>query len=137
MKIVLATLFSQVCLSRPDGAQSRASRYGMVLGPDDGTQVVVQSPKPQVEVARTLARCVRQAQRGCFHLVLVAESIVRYPDRKGGGFDASTTTLSHCVRCFGRSDRPLELGPRRRRVLSAAESDQSWSNWSWRIPPLG
>jgi hypothetical protein len=51
MKVVLATLFSQVCLSRPDGAQSRARRYGMVLGPDDGTQMVVQSPKPQVQVA--------------------------------------------------------------------------------------
>ena len=64
--------------ARPDicpdrRAQSRARRYGMILGPDDGTQVVVQSPKPQVQVAWTLARCLRQAQMGCFHLVLVAE----------------------------------------------------------------
>jgi cytochrome P450 len=46
MKVVLATLFSQVRLSRPAGAQSRARRYGLVLGPDDGAQVVVQSPTP-------------------------------------------------------------------------------------------
>jgi cytochrome P450 len=42
MKVVLATLFSQVRLTRPAGARSRARRYGLVLGPDDGARVVVQ-----------------------------------------------------------------------------------------------
>ncbi len=42
MKVVLATLFSQVRLTRPAGMQSRARRYGLVLGPDDGAQVIVQ-----------------------------------------------------------------------------------------------
>jgi cytochrome P450 len=41
MKVVLATLFSQVRLTRPAGARSRARRYGLVLGPDDGARVVV------------------------------------------------------------------------------------------------
>jgi cytochrome P450 len=41
MKVVLATLFSQVRLARPDGARSRARRYGIVLGPDDGARVIV------------------------------------------------------------------------------------------------
>ena len=41
MKVLLATLFSQVRLARPRGAQSRARRYGLVLGPDDEAQVVV------------------------------------------------------------------------------------------------
>jgi cytochrome P450 len=40
MKVLLATLFSQVRLSRPTGARSRARRYGLVLGPDDGARVV-------------------------------------------------------------------------------------------------
>jgi cytochrome P450 len=44
MKVVLATLFSQVRLARPAGAQSRARRYGLVLGPDDGARLVVQGP---------------------------------------------------------------------------------------------
>jgi cytochrome P450 len=41
MKVLLATLFSQVHLARPAGARSRARRYGIVLGPDDGAQVIV------------------------------------------------------------------------------------------------
>jgi cytochrome P450 family 135 len=41
MKVVLAALFSQVRLDRPAGARSRARRYGLVLGPDDGARVVV------------------------------------------------------------------------------------------------
>jgi cytochrome P450 len=41
MKVLLATLFSQVGLTRPAGARSRARRYGLVLGPDDGARVVV------------------------------------------------------------------------------------------------
>jgi cytochrome P450 len=41
MKVLLATLFSQVRLSRPAGARSRARRYGVVLGPDDGARVIV------------------------------------------------------------------------------------------------
>jgi cytochrome P450 len=40
MKVVLATLFSQIRLARPAGARSRARRYGIVLGPDDGARVV-------------------------------------------------------------------------------------------------
>ena len=35
MKVLLATLLSQVRLTRPAGARSRARRYGIVLGPDD------------------------------------------------------------------------------------------------------
>jgi cytochrome P450 len=41
MKVLLATLLSQVRVARPDGARSRARRYGIVLGPDDGAQVLV------------------------------------------------------------------------------------------------
>jgi cytochrome P450 len=44
MKVLLATLFSQVRLTRPAGARSQARRYGIVLGPDDGARVVVQEP---------------------------------------------------------------------------------------------
>jgi cytochrome P450 len=42
MKVLLATLFSQVRLARPTGARSRARRYGIVLGPDDGARLIVQ-----------------------------------------------------------------------------------------------
>ncbi len=41
MKVVLATLFSQVRLARPAGARSRPRRYGLPLGPDDGARVIV------------------------------------------------------------------------------------------------
>jgi cytochrome P450 len=41
MKVLLATFFSQVRLARPAGARSRARRYGIVLGPDDGAQLIV------------------------------------------------------------------------------------------------
>jgi cytochrome P450 len=41
MKVLLATLLSQVRPSRPAGARSRARRYGIVLGPDDGGRVIV------------------------------------------------------------------------------------------------
>ncbi len=44
MKVLLATLFSQVRLARPAGARSRARRYGIVLGPDDGARVIVRGP---------------------------------------------------------------------------------------------
>jgi unspecific monooxygenase len=44
MKVLLATLFSQVRLTRPPGARSRARRYGLVLGPDDGARVMVPGP---------------------------------------------------------------------------------------------
>jgi cytochrome P450 len=44
MKVLLATLFSQVRLSRLPGARSRARRYGLVLGPDDGARVVLEGP---------------------------------------------------------------------------------------------
>lgn len=43
MKVLIATLLSQVRLSRPVGARSRARRYGIVLGPDDGGRIIVQS----------------------------------------------------------------------------------------------
>jgi cytochrome P450 len=45
MKVLLATLLSQVRPSRPAGARSRARRYGIVLGPDDGGRIIVQ-PSP-------------------------------------------------------------------------------------------
>jgi cytochrome P450 len=41
MKVLLATLLSQVRPTRPPGARSRARRYGIVLGPDDGARVIV------------------------------------------------------------------------------------------------
>jgi cytochrome P450 len=41
MKVMLATLFSQVKLARPARARSRPRRYGIVLGPDDGGQIIV------------------------------------------------------------------------------------------------
>jgi cytochrome P450 len=43
MKVLLATLLSQVRPSRPPGARSRARRYGIVLGPDDGGRVIASS----------------------------------------------------------------------------------------------
>jgi cytochrome P450 len=46
MNVLLATLFSQVRLARPAGARSRARRYGLVLGPDDGARVVVPRSSP-------------------------------------------------------------------------------------------
>jgi cytochrome P450 len=46
MKVLLATLFSQARLDRPPGARSRARRYGLVLGPDDGARVVVRERTP-------------------------------------------------------------------------------------------
>lgn len=42
MKVLLATVLSQVRLSRPPGARSRARRFGIVLGPDDGGRVIIQ-----------------------------------------------------------------------------------------------
>jgi cytochrome P450 len=41
MKVLLATVLSQVRISRPAGARSRARRYGIVLGPDDGGRIIV------------------------------------------------------------------------------------------------
>jgi cytochrome P450 len=41
MKVLLATILSQVRPTRPAGACSRARRYGIVLGPDDGGRIVV------------------------------------------------------------------------------------------------
>jgi cytochrome P450 len=42
MKVLLATVLSQVRPSRPAEARSRARRYGIVIGPDDGGRIVVQ-----------------------------------------------------------------------------------------------
>lgn len=42
MKALLATLLSQVRPSRPATFRSRARRYGIVLGPDDGGRVLIQ-----------------------------------------------------------------------------------------------
>jgi cytochrome P450 len=41
MKVLLATLLSQVRPTRPAGARSRPRRYGLALGPDDGGRVMV------------------------------------------------------------------------------------------------
>lgn len=41
MKVLLATLLSQVRPTRPAGARFRARRYGIVLGPDDGGRIIV------------------------------------------------------------------------------------------------
>ena len=45
MKVLLATFFSQVRPARPAGARSRARRYGIVLGPDDGARLIVHGTK--------------------------------------------------------------------------------------------
>jgi cytochrome P450 len=42
MKVLLATLLSQVRPTRPAGARSLARRYGIVLGPDDGARIIAQ-----------------------------------------------------------------------------------------------
>jgi cytochrome P450 len=47
MKVLLATLFSQARLARPAGARSRARRYGIVMGPDDGARVIVRKSTAQ------------------------------------------------------------------------------------------
>lgn len=44
MKVVLATLLSRCRLERPSGACSRPRRYGLVVGPDDETRIVVTEP---------------------------------------------------------------------------------------------
>jgi unspecific monooxygenase len=41
MKVVLATLFAQVRLARPEGSASHSIRRGISLAPHDGTRVVV------------------------------------------------------------------------------------------------
>jgi cytochrome P450 len=41
MKVLLAAVLSQVRPGRPAGARSRARRYGIVLGPDDGGRIIV------------------------------------------------------------------------------------------------
>jgi cytochrome P450 len=41
MKVWLASVLSQVRPSRPEGARSRARRYGIVLGPDEGGRIIV------------------------------------------------------------------------------------------------
>jgi cytochrome P450 len=45
MKVLIATLLSQVRPTRPARARSRARRYGIVLGPDDGARIIVQAPR--------------------------------------------------------------------------------------------
>ena len=45
MKVLIATLLSQVRPTRPTGACSRARRYGIVLGPDDGGRIIVQTSR--------------------------------------------------------------------------------------------
>ena len=41
MKVLVATLLSQVRPTRPASARCKARRYGIVLGPDDGGRIVV------------------------------------------------------------------------------------------------
>jgi cytochrome P450 len=56
MKVVLATLLSQVRLARPAGAQSRARRYGPVLGPHDGARVIVRRSTAEPSDLRATSR---------------------------------------------------------------------------------
>jgi cytochrome P450 len=58
MKVLLATLFSQVRLARPAGARSRARRYGIVLGPDDGARLIVRGSTSAGPPERTQARAM-------------------------------------------------------------------------------
>jgi len=46
MKVLIATLLSQVRPTRAKDACSKARRYGIVLGPDDGGRIVVQRTRP-------------------------------------------------------------------------------------------
>jgi cytochrome P450 len=46
MKVLLATLLAEVRPSRQEGAQSRARRYGIALGPDDGARIIVRGTRP-------------------------------------------------------------------------------------------
>ncbi len=48
MKVLIATLLSQVRPTRPTGACSKARRYGIVLGPDDGGRIVVQRTRADI-----------------------------------------------------------------------------------------
>jgi len=41
MKVVLATLFTQVRLQRPAGSRSSPIRRGLTLAPDDGARMLV------------------------------------------------------------------------------------------------
>jgi unspecific monooxygenase len=41
MKAMLAVMLGEVSFSRPEGARSRARRYGLIMGPDDGARVIV------------------------------------------------------------------------------------------------
>jgi len=45
MTVVLATMLSQVRLERPPGAVSRARRYGLVMGPDDGARLLIRDDR--------------------------------------------------------------------------------------------
>jgi cytochrome P450 len=56
MKVLLATLVCQVRLSRPAGARSRARRYGIVLGPDDGARVIVRGSPASPSDSRAASR---------------------------------------------------------------------------------
>jgi cytochrome P450 len=46
MKVLLATLLSHVQPARPTGVRSRARRFDIVLGPDDGARIIVQRLMP-------------------------------------------------------------------------------------------
>lgn len=47
MKVVIATLLSEVRPSRPLNVRSRARRYGIVLGPDDGGRIILERARTQ------------------------------------------------------------------------------------------
>lgn len=45
MQVVLATILTLVTLKRPAGAVSRSVRHGVILGPDDGARVLVETSR--------------------------------------------------------------------------------------------
>lgn len=59
MKVLLATFLSQVKLTRPAGARSRARRYGLVMGPDDGARVLVRRSTRAETTAQTTSETAR------------------------------------------------------------------------------
>lgn len=52
MSVVLATLFSQIRLSRPPSSNSRAIRHGVLLGPHDGARVFVDESRAPTSTPR-------------------------------------------------------------------------------------
>ena len=83
MKVVLATLFSQVRLERPPGSRSRPLRRGLSLAPDDGTRACLGMAFALYEmkvVLSTLLARVRLARPAGSRSNPVRQGVARGPD---------------------------------------------------------